>query len=93
MGFVFPRVEVFSLCCSPLKLRFALQVYELHNAGAMTVHYQVDASVLSQLQTDNFNHPVLRCLNPDGTVLPGQTAVLEWIFSPLEAKLYQVRTD
>lgn len=68
-------------------------MYELHNAGAMTVHYQVDVSVLSQLQTDNFNHPVLRCLNPKGTVLPGETAVLEWIFSPLEAKLYQVRTN
>lgn len=68
-----------------------MQVYELHNAGAMTVHYQVDESVLSRLQIDNFNHPVLQCLNPNGTVLPGQTALLEWIFSPLEAKLYQVR--
>ncbi|XP_075896045.1 cilia- and flagella-associated protein 65 isoform X3 [Nelusetta ayraudi] len=75
---------------SPRQPSFALQVYELHNAGARPVHYQVDASVLSRLQTDNFNHPLLRCLNPKGTVLPGQTAVLEWIFSPLEAKLYQM---
>lgn len=83
---------MFLLRCSALKQSFALQVYELHNAGAMTVNYHVDDSVLSRLQTDNFNHPVLRCLNPKGTVLPGQTAVLEWIFSPIEAKLYQVRT-
>lgn len=70
-----------------------LQVYELLNGGAMPVHYEVDAAVLSQLQVDNFNHPVLRCLHPKGTVSPGQTAVLEWIFSPLEAKMYQVRME
>lgn len=52
--------------------------------------YKVDLSVLSQLQKDNFNHPLLRCLNPEGQVLPGQTVMLEWVFSPVEAKTYQV---
>lgn len=69
---------------------FVLQVYELHNAGAVPVHYEVDTAVLSQLQVDNFNHPVLCCLNPEGEVLPGKLAVLEWIFSPLEPKIYHV---
>lgn len=69
---------------------FVLQVYELHNAGAVPVHYEVDAAVLSQLQMDNFNHPVLCCLNPEGEVLPGKLVTLEWIFSPLEAKMYHV---
>lgn len=46
--------------------------------------------MLSQLQEDNFNSPLLRCLNPEGEVLPGQTAMLEWIFSPMEAKVYRV---
>uniref|UniRef100_A0A3P8SQ41 Si:ch1073-349o24.2 n=1 Tax=Amphiprion percula TaxID=161767 RepID=A0A3P8SQ41_AMPPE len=64
------------------------QVYELHNGGAVPVRYQVDMAVLSQLQADNFNHPVLCCLNPEGEVLPGKTTKLEWIFSPLEAKIY-----
>ncbi|KAK2839571.1 hypothetical protein Q5P01_013311 [Channa striata] len=71
--------------CSPPR-----QVYELHNAGAVPVHYEVDTTVLSQLQVDNFNHPVLCCINPQGEVLPGQLAILEWIFSPLEAKTYQM---
>uniref|UniRef100_UPI0009B41025 cilia- and flagella-associated protein 65 n=1 Tax=Monopterus albus TaxID=43700 RepID=UPI0009B41025 len=71
--------------CSPPK-----QVYELHNAGALPVHYVVDTTVLSQIQVDNFNHPVLCCLNPEGQVLPGETAMLEWIFSPLEAKMYHM---
>ncbi|XP_070694450.1 cilia- and flagella-associated protein 65 [Pempheris klunzingeri] len=66
------------------------QMYELHNGGAVPVHYEVDTAVLSQLQVDNFNHPVLCCLNPEGEVLPGKTAMLEWIFSPLEAKMYHM---
>lgn len=71
--------------CSPPK-----QVYELHNGGAVPVCYEVDTAVLSQLQADNFDHPVLRCHNPQGEIPPGKTAVLEWIFSPLEAKTYHV---
>uniref|UniRef100_A0A3B4UBL5 Cilia and flagella associated protein 65 n=1 Tax=Seriola dumerili TaxID=41447 RepID=A0A3B4UBL5_SERDU len=71
--------------CSPPR-----QVYELHNAGAVPVHYEVDRAVLSQLQIDNFNHPVLCCLSPEGEVPPGKTAMLEWIFSPLEAKMYHM---
>ncbi|TMS06489.1 Cilia- and flagella-associated protein 65 [Larimichthys crocea] len=67
-----------------------LQVYELHNGGALPVRYEVDSAVLSQLQVDNFNHPLLCCLNPEGEVLPGETARVEWIFSPLEAKMYHM---
>uniref|UniRef100_A0A8C3A4G6 Si:ch1073-349o24.2 n=1 Tax=Cyclopterus lumpus TaxID=8103 RepID=A0A8C3A4G6_CYCLU len=71
--------------CTPPK-----QVYELHNCGAVPVRYEVDTTVLSQLKEDNFNHPVLVCLNPEGEVLPGKMAMLEWIFSPLEAKMYHM---
>lgn len=66
------------------------QVYELYNGCSVPFCYQVDLTVLSQLQKDNYNHPLLRCLNPQGKVLPGQTVMLEWIFSPIEAKMYQV---
>ncbi|XP_029968198.1 cilia- and flagella-associated protein 65 [Salarias fasciatus] len=71
--------------CSPPR-----QVYEIHNGGAVPVHYEVDTGVLSQLQNDNFNHPVLCCLSPEGEVLPGKTAMLEFIFSPPEARMYQM---
>lgn len=66
------------------------QVYGLYNGCAVQFCYKVDLSVLSRLQKDNFNHPLLRCLNPEGKVLPGQTVTLEWIFSPMETKMYQV---
>ncbi|XP_041663704.1 cilia- and flagella-associated protein 65 [Cheilinus undulatus] len=66
------------------------QGYELHNGGAVSVCYKVDSSQLSQLQVDNFNHPVLSCLNPEGEIPPGETTMLDWIFSPLEAKTYHM---
>ncbi|KAL7881952.1 hypothetical protein AOLI_G00088010 [Acnodon oligacanthus] len=66
------------------------QVYELYNGGALPLRYHVDISPLQQLQKDNFNHPVLQCLNPDGEVQPGHTVTLDWVFSPLEAKTYSV---
>ncbi|KAK5609720.1 hypothetical protein CRENBAI_024656 [Crenichthys baileyi] len=66
------------------------QMYELYNGGAVPVYYEVDQAMLSQLQMDNYNHPVLSCLSPQGDVLPGTKATLEWIFSPLEAKMYHM---
>lgn len=70
---------------------FIVQVLKLQNTGALPVHYEVDTDVLLKLQMDNFNHAVLTCLNPEGHVPAGQSAMVEWIFSPLEAKLYSVR--
>ncbi|KAG9271575.1 cilia- and flagella-associated protein 65 isoform X1 [Astyanax mexicanus] len=67
-----------------------IQVYELYNGGALPLSYHVNTSPLEQLQEENFSHPALQCLNPDGEVQPGCTATLEWIFSPLEAKTYSV---
>ncbi|XP_068184475.1 cilia- and flagella-associated protein 65 [Antennarius striatus] len=64
------------------------QVYELHNAGAVAVHYKVDLPALSQLRADNIT--VLSCLNPEGEILPGKTTFLNWIFSPLETKTYHM---
>ncbi|CAL8266013.1 unnamed protein product [Lota lota] len=66
------------------------QVYELYNGSAVAVHYEVDTSPLQQLQEQNFHHPVLCCLNPRGEVRPGRMAQIEWLFSPLEAKVYNV---
>ncbi|KAG7330997.1 hypothetical protein KOW79_004966 [Hemibagrus wyckioides] len=66
------------------------QVYEIYNGGAQPVRYRLDTLPLQELQEENFNHPVLQCLNPEGDVQPGCTATLEWIFSPLEAKTYSV---
>ncbi|XP_061923625.1 cilia- and flagella-associated protein 65 isoform X2 [Entelurus aequoreus] len=67
-----------------------VQMYDLYNGGGIPVRYEVDAGVLSQLQENNFNQPLLCCLNPVGEILPGKTASLEFIFSPLEAKMHSM---
>ncbi|XP_061697991.1 cilia- and flagella-associated protein 65 isoform X12 [Syngnathoides biaculeatus] len=67
-----------------------IQTYNLYNGGDVPVHYEVDAGVLSKLQENNFNQPLLCCLNPVGVALPGKMAKLEFIFSPLEAKMYRM---
>uniref|UniRef100_A0AAV2K5K4 Uncharacterized protein n=1 Tax=Knipowitschia caucasica TaxID=637954 RepID=A0AAV2K5K4_KNICA len=66
------------------------QMYQLYNQGAVPVKYEVDKAAFSKIQEENFNHPVLRCLNPRGEIPPGEAAILEWVFSPLEATLYQM---
>lgn len=52
--------------------------------------YEVQVSVLSQIQEKNFDHPIFCCLNPRGEIQPGTTARILWIFSPIEAKTYTV---
>ncbi|XP_077997157.1 cilia- and flagella-associated protein 65-like [Glandiceps talaboti] len=66
------------------------QVYELYNGGAVPVQYELDLTALEYIRQENFNHKVFECLNPRGEILPGRTAFVEWIFSPLEAKTYMV---
>uniref|UniRef100_A0A8C9R8F8 Si:ch1073-349o24.2 n=1 Tax=Scleropages formosus TaxID=113540 RepID=A0A8C9R8F8_SCLFO len=66
------------------------QTYEMYNGGAVPVLYRIDTALLDQLTADNFGHPILQCLNPTGEVQPGCMALIEWIFSPLEAKTYSV---
>ncbi|XP_060224626.1 cilia- and flagella-associated protein 65 [Meriones unguiculatus] len=66
------------------------QIYELYNGGSVPVTYEVQTSVLSQIQEKNFDHPIFCCLNPKGEIHPGTTARVLWIFSPIEAKTYTV---
>jgi len=66
------------------------QVYELYNGGAVPVTFDIDCMPLMALKRENFGHPVLDCLNPQGVIEPGKTHVIEWMFYPLEAKTYDV---
>ncbi|KAJ7345981.1 hypothetical protein JRQ81_001931 [Phrynocephalus forsythii] len=66
------------------------QIYELYNGGATTVVYEIQVDALLKVQEENHQHAVFMCLNPKGEIGPGLTAHTEWIFSPLEAKMYLV---
>ena len=64
------------------------QIYEVYNGGALPVKYEFDLTPLKAVQEENFDHAIFECLNPVGEILPGQSATIEWLFSPLEAKTY-----
>nr|XP_020647832.1 cilia- and flagella-associated protein 65 isoform X1 [Pogona vitticeps] len=66
------------------------QIYELYNGGATTAVYEIQVDALLKVQEENHKHAVFMCLNPKGEIGPGLTAHTEWIFSPLEAKMYSV---
>nr|XP_056708024.1 cilia- and flagella-associated protein 65 [Euleptes europaea] len=71
--------------CDPPK-----QIYELYNGGATKVVYEIQVDALMKVQEENHQHAVFLCLQPKGEIGPGLTAHTEWIFSPLEAKMYSV---
>ncbi|XP_060117268.1 cilia- and flagella-associated protein 65 isoform X2 [Heteronotia binoei] len=71
--------------CDPPK-----QIYELYNGGATKVVYEIQVDALMKVQEENHQHAVFLCLNPKGEIGPGLTAHTEWIFAPLEAKMYSV---
>ncbi|XP_075140702.1 cilia- and flagella-associated protein 65 [Leptodactylus fuscus] len=66
------------------------QIYELFNGGSVAVIYEIQLEPLREVQDQNYHHPIFQCLNPRGEILPGATAFVEWIFSPLEARTYSV---
>lgn len=66
------------------------QVYELYNGGALPVCYEFDLTPLELMKGENFDQPILECLNPRGEIPPGRSLNIEWRFSPIEAKTYMV---
>lgn len=57
----------------------------------MPVMFEVQLDNIVRIQEENFQHPVFACLTPRGEIPPGTTGHIEWIFSPLEARMYLVR--
>uniref|UniRef100_A0A8C5SG10 Cilia and flagella associated protein 65 n=1 Tax=Laticauda laticaudata TaxID=8630 RepID=A0A8C5SG10_LATLA len=66
------------------------QIYELYNGGSTSAVYEIQMDALLQVERENHRHAVFTCLNPRGEIGPGLTAHTEWIFCPLEAKMYSV---
>ncbi|NXW57489.1 CFA65 protein, partial [Eurystomus gularis] len=67
-----------------------IQIYELYNGGSVPVIFEVQLDSIVRIQEENFQHPVFACLTPRGEIPPGTTGHIEWIFSPLEARMYLV---
>ncbi|KAK3287418.1 hypothetical protein CYMTET_5071, partial [Cymbomonas tetramitiformis] len=65
-----------------------VQQFPLRNTGPAEVRYRVDTSVCDELEKASHGFRVLECLNPEGVIPAGCTAQLNWIFQPIEAKMY-----
>ena len=68
------------------------QTMELRNPCADDVHYSVDVSAVEALNAEAWDFPVLTCKNPRGTVPAFGTALVNWVFHPVEEKTYECTT-
>ncbi|KAJ1563958.1 hypothetical protein HK096_010243, partial [Nowakowskiella sp. JEL0078] len=67
-----------------------IQYYQLINRGSISLQYMIDMNPLELLKTENHSYPILECLKTQGIISPGQTDFVGFIFSPLEAKKYEI---
>mmetsp|Transcript_1222 Transcript_1222/g.2003 ORF Transcript_1222/g.2003 Transcript_1222/m.2003 type:complete len:1340 (+) Transcript_1222:3-4022(+) len=66
-----------------------LQRIELINVSGVAVNYDVESASIDQLVEENYHCPVVRVVNPLGTIAPMSSIFLEIYFYPLESKLYE----
>jgi hypothetical protein len=55
------------------------------------VDYTIDTSGLKRLKASEHDFDIITCKKERGSIAPGATELIEWIFRPLEAKEYEVR--
>ena len=74
----------------PTGLRTSVQlVYALLSNWFMTFNLTCTLLCTVFFQ-ENYGCEIFTCLNPTGTIAPGKTALIHWVFEPLEAKTYVV---
>ncbi|CAM6104682.1 unnamed protein product [Calypogeia fissa] len=69
----------------------AYQTVELCNRGPCDIEYRLDDGPLEEMMRVNFGFRVLWCQNPVGVIPAQESILLNWMFQPLEPKLYSVR--
>ncbi|KAL0033550.1 hypothetical protein WJX79_003070 [Trebouxia sp. C0005] len=67
------------------------QTYCLRNGGPAELPYSIDTAPLQQLIKLNYGYEILKLLeSPQGVIPPGGVTGLNFIFSPLEDRVYSV---
>ncbi|TPX42831.1 hypothetical protein SeLEV6574_g05387 [Synchytrium endobioticum] len=69
-------------------MRPPVQTFEIPNHGLVSWKYKIDQSVFDKIKHDHYGFEVLSCLQLSGSVNPGESARIPFIFRPAEAKHY-----
>lgn len=70
---------------------FPIQTFDLYNAGDVPARVEIDASLVEEMNSENYSSSILKCLsNSILTIPPGVAFETRWKFSPIEAKTYRV---
>jgi hypothetical protein len=67
-----------------------VQYYRLMNRCSSPLHYKIDTETINQLNQENYNFEILKLLNTEGVIQPGEMEYLQFIFNPLEVKEYEL---
>lgn len=71
-----------------------LQQYALRNGGNDPLGYSLDVSSLQRLAEDNYGFEIMKLASTaaaTGEIEPHGTAILNWLFTPLEDKQYEAQ--
>ena len=70
---------------------YPIQVYEIYNGGNVVCDVEIDHSALKILNEENYSQQIIKCLTDENIrIEPGALYETKWIFSPIEAKTYNV---
>lgn len=73
---------------------YPIQIYEIYNGGNVACDVEIDSSAVAKLNEDNYAHTILKCLTESRIrIEPGALFETKWIFSPIEAKTYNVNNN
>lgn len=95
--FVFTGADnVFTLGSIPLGIKnfeLPLQRMEIVNPSGYNITYDFEMKAIHKLSSDNFNEEIFKIISPHGIVHARSSAYVEWVFNPLEAKMYEVELN
>ncbi len=63
---------------------------EIKNLGITKLKYQIDTTLLEELNRTNYNFSIFAIQNPEGTLKPNETSHIYTQFRPLEARNYSL---
>ncbi len=67
-----------------------IQYYRMMNRSSASLDYSIDVSAIEQLNSENMNFDILKCIKASGSIPPGGIEYLEFLFHPLVEIEYEL---